>query len=62
MTLDSCRYCKLLFLPVNWLPYRVRGFCSKDCTPEERERLEKLKLKKLHLFNIKQVAEEIDNE
>lgn len=28
-----CPACGLLFQPVDWLPWRVDGFCSRECWP-----------------------------
>ena len=34
---SRCTACGLLFQPVDWLPWRVRGFCCEGCDPETRE-------------------------
>lgn len=31
----SCPVCKLTFVQNDWLPWRVRGFCSDQCGPEK---------------------------
>lgn len=31
--LDRCRACHMWFLPVDWLPWRTRGYCCAACEP-----------------------------
>lgn len=32
----ACRTCGTLFQPVDWLPWRVDGYCGTRCVPEEK--------------------------
>lgn len=34
-----CLECYNLFQPVDWLPHRVEGYCSKKCCKARTERL-----------------------
>jgi len=30
----QCKNCNISFLKVDWLTYRVNGYCSKGCDPD----------------------------
>jgi len=30
----QCKACNTAFLDVDWIPNRVKGYCSKECDPE----------------------------
>lgn len=36
---QQCLECYQLFQPVDWLPHRVEGYCSKKCCKARTERL-----------------------
>ena len=36
-TQQRCRTCGLGYLPVGWLEWRTRGYCTQDCDPTEVE-------------------------
>lgn len=37
ITYVKCRWCDLVYAPVDWLLYRVAGYCSKECQKKQAE-------------------------
>ncbi len=43
----KCSWCDLFYLAIDWLPWRVRGYCSDTCTPEARAKAKEKAMKKM---------------